>query len=337
MSATRQVGRIVSLASPAMDSPRLPTFFILGAGRCGTTSLAGQLRRHPGVFIPEIKEPSFFASSFQWVRDPWKYVDLYADVGDATHLGDASHIYLEDPKSPQILEAFFPGARFILMFRNPADRALAMYAQMVEWGYELEPTFERGLAAEDRRFESQRFRDHCPHSFWNFMYFRSGLFGEQVARYLERWPRDRFYATTMYEYLDEPARVTAEILAFLDLEPRDLGDVPHYGSSKGTRSRHLQYVERRLLRPLMRRNVPGASNLRDRVIAWNRGGERPKMQEGTRDELIARYRPDLERLNQFLAVDVLGREHAASRIPQADKERPGQVSGATPACEDHDR
>jgi hypothetical protein len=291
--------------------PRLPTFFILGAGRSGTTSLAGHLRCHPEIFIPAIKEPSFFASSFQWISDPGKFVDLYADVGAATQLGDASHIYLEDPKSPHILEAFFPDGRFVLMFRNPADRALAMYALMVEGGYERAATFEKGLAAEDERFESKRFRKNCPHSFWNFMYFRSGLFGEQVARYLDRWPRERFYATTMYEYLDEPERVTGEICRFLDLDDIDLGPVPHHGSSKGTRSRNAQYVERRLLRPLMRRNVPGAAVARDRLNAWNHDREKPRMQPGTREMLMERYADDLSRLHELLGVDVLGQEAAA--------------------------
>jgi len=295
------------------SSPSLPTFFILGAGRCGTTSLAGHLRRHPRIFIPAIKEPSFFASSFQWIRDPGKYVDLYADVDCATQLGDASHIYLEDPKSPQILEAFFPNARFVLMFRNPADRALAMYAQMIEGGYESASTFEKGLAAEDSRFESERFRKNCPHSFWNFMYFRSGLFGQQVARYLERWPRDRFYATTMYEYLYQPERVTAEISEFLGIDQVDLGSVPHYGSSKGTRSRHAQYVERRLLRPLTRRNVPGAGAARDLLNGWNHTATKPTMRSDTRELLMERYTADLKRLEELLGVDVLGQELAAAR------------------------
>ena len=44
----------------------LPNFFIPGAGRSGTTSLAGALSRHSNVFIPEMKEPSFFSESFQW-------------------------------------------------------------------------------------------------------------------------------------------------------------------------------------------------------------------------------------------------------------------------------
>ena len=191
---------------------RLPNFFILGAGRCGTTSLAQHLRGHDQIFIPEIKEPSFFASSFQWVSDPGKYIDLYRDGHEALARGDASHVYLEDPKSPEILEAFFPDAKFVLMFRNPADRAVALYAMMLEHGYEVHRTFEKALAAEDRRFESSKFRKTCPQSFWNFMYYRSGLFGEQVARYLERWPRDRFYATTLYDYLAEPDVVVGEIL-----------------------------------------------------------------------------------------------------------------------------
>ena len=97
------------------------------------------------------------------------------------------------------------------------------------------------------------------------MYYRSGLFGEQAARCLGRWPRDRIYATTMYEYLAEPSRVTSEVCDFLGIERTDLGEVPHHGSSKGTRLRHAQFLERRLLRPLMRRRVPGAAAARDRL------------------------------------------------------------------------
>jgi hypothetical protein len=297
--------------------PRIPTFFILGAGRSGTTSLAGHLRRHPGVFIPEIKEPSFFASSWQWVSDPGKFVDLYADPGDATQLGDASHLYLEDPKSPQIIEAFCPDARFIVMFRNPADRAMAMYSLMLEGGYEQHRTFEKALAAEDARFQSDRFRNNPPHSFWNMMYFRSGLYGEQMARYLERWPRERFYATTMYEYLDDPSRVVGEILDFLELPARDLGDVPHYGSSKGTRSPKAQYIERRLLRPLARRKVPGTAWMRDRLIRWNRNAERPAIKPETRERLLADYAADLELLERLTGVDVLAKE-SASKDAHAD-------------------
>lgn len=290
---------------------QLPNFFILGAGRCGTTSLAQHLRGHDQIFIPGIKEPSFFASSFQWVSDPGKYIDLYRDGHEALARGDASHIYLEDPKSPEILEAFFPDAKFVLMFRNPADRAVALYAMMLEHGYEVHRTFEKALAAEDRRFESTKFRKTCPQSFWNFLYYRSGLFGEQVARYLERWPRDRFYATTLYDYLAEPDVVVGEILGFLGVDAAELGPVPRSASSKGTRSVPAQYLERRLLRPLERRKVPFVGEARRQVITWNRGVDKPTMQAETRERLMELYRPDLAKLNDLLGVDVEERELAA--------------------------
>jgi hypothetical protein len=293
------------------EQNRLPNFFILGAGRCGTTSLAQHLRGHDQIFIPEIKEPSFFASSFQWVRDPGKYIDLYRDGHEAPARGDASHIYLEDPKSPEILEAFFPDARFVLMFRNPADRAVALYAMMLEHGYEVHRTFEKAFAAEDRRFESTKFRKTCPQSFWNFMYYRSGLFGEQVARYLERWPRDRFYATTLYDYLAEPEVVVGEILEFLGVDAAELGPVPRSASSKGTRSVPAQYLERRLLRPLERRKVPFVGEARRQVIAWNRGVDKPSMQADTRERMMELYRPDLAMLNDLLGVDIEKSELAA--------------------------
>ncbi len=285
----------------------LPNFFVLGAGRCGTTSLTEHLRRHPDVFIPAIKEPSFFAESWQWVRNPVDYADLYRAAG-APLRGDASHLYLEDPSSPRTIRAFFPDARFVLMFRNPAERAVALYATMVEHGYEHHRTFERALAAEDRRFSSKRFRRSCPHSFWNFMYFRSGLFGEQIGRYLDIWPRHRFYATTLYEYLASPDRVIREVLEFLEAAPADLGPVPHAASSKGTRSPGVQVLERRVLRGLERRRIPLAGAARSRLVCWNRTEAKPTARPETLAKLTTWYRADLAILNERLGVDIGGSE-----------------------------
>lgn len=75
------------------------------------------------------------------------------------------------------------------------------------------------------------------------MYFCSDLFGEQVPCYLVIWPPNYFFATTMYENLRVPVRVAGEICDFLAIKRVDLGDVPHYGSSKGARSQHFQSGE----------------------------------------------------------------------------------------------
>ena len=46
-----------------------PTFMILSAPRCGTTSLVSYLRQHLDVFTSSPKEPPFFESEFEWGLD----------------------------------------------------------------------------------------------------------------------------------------------------------------------------------------------------------------------------------------------------------------------------
>jgi hypothetical protein len=287
-----------------MSSIKLPNFFILGAGRSGTTTLAAVLREHPEIFLSTPKEPTFFSDPFQVTRTPIKYAKLFTGADEFSAVGEASHAYLSHPDAAQTLRAFFPNARFIVMFRNPADRALAMYSYMLENGYELHRTFERALAAEDHRFTSERFAQHCPHYFWNFMYFRSGLFGEQVDRYLELFQREQFHFTTLYDLQRDPAGVLGAIEAFLGVSPQPVDQLPRYGSSKGVRSIPLQYVERSVVRRLARHNVPLMNTTRQRLNAWNRGSP-PTMQPETRARLLAGYATDLARLTELTGVDVL--------------------------------
>lgn len=284
---------------------RLPNFFILGAGRSGTTTLYFVLRDHPEVFLPTPKEPTFFSEPFQVIRTPIRYAKLFEGAADAKAVGDASHAYLSHPDAAATLRAFFPDARFVVTFRNPADRALAMYSYMLENGYELYPTFERALAAEDRRFASARFARRCPHYFWNFMYYRSGLFGAQVARYLELFGRDRFYFTTLYDLQREPSQVIGEIETFLGVTPTPIGELPRYGSSKGVRSIPLQYAERTVIRRLARRHVWPMPAVHRWVNRWNRGNP-PTMRPETREALLERFAPDLALLHELTGIDVLG-------------------------------
>ena len=183
---------------------------------------------------------------------------------------------------------------------------------MVANGYEVHRTFERALAAETRRFNGARFRQNCRQSFWNYMYYRSGRFGEQVVRYLDIWPRERFYATTLHEYVVSPERVTTEIASFLGLDAEDLGAVPRSNPSMGTRSIAVQLVVRRLLQPLAHGNVPFSATARHRLNVWNRGAERPRMRQETRIELMEMYRPDLDQLHSLLGIDLEASERSVA-------------------------
>jgi len=295
----------VTATASELPAGTLPNFFILGAGRCGTTSLVRALRAHPEIFVPEIKEPSFFASSWQWVKNPVTYAELYREAGSARAIGDASHLYLEDPQSAPTLKAFFPEAKFVLVFRHPTDRALALYSMMLEGGYEWLPTFEAALRAEERRYSSSRFRRRCPHSFWNFMYFRSGLFAEQIERYRRHFPSERFLYTTLRRLVESTDEELARVHRFLGVGPRSVREFPRDGTSKGVASIPLAWIERRVLRPLSRRTGGILEPARQRLVRFNRErGSKPTMRDETRRRLDADYERDLERLVELAGIDL---------------------------------
>src|SRR5687768_6539126 len=81
-----------------------PNFLIVGAARSGTTSLYNYLLQHPKVFLPKIKEPSFFSfanarldfnvGNNNHVTNPEKYFDLFSSASHYVSVGEASTPYL---------------------------------------------------------------------------------------------------------------------------------------------------------------------------------------------------------------------------------------------------
>src|SRR3990167_9603139 len=111
----------------SFEKIKKPNFFILGAPRCGTTSLSTYLREHPNVFFSFPKEVNFFSSdiySSTLCSDISSYLKLFSN-SEEIHLavGEGSVFYLASNCAvPSILQ-FNPQAKFIVMVRNPVDMA----------------------------------------------------------------------------------------------------------------------------------------------------------------------------------------------------------------------
>ena len=119
-----------------MQSFNVPNLFILGAGKCGTTTIYHYLMRHPSIYMSRIKEPTHFCRLFQVVKNPIEYYQLFDGAKGESFIGEASHAYLTDPSSCRVIKALFPLAKFILILRNPADRAYSLYNHMRYHGFE---------------------------------------------------------------------------------------------------------------------------------------------------------------------------------------------------------
>lgn len=124
---------------------RMPNLFLIGAGKCGTTSLHSYLSAHPEIVGAREKEPSFFVDNQelrQWqlmesmrpaATDLEAYLDLFGPGAErARYRLESSPTYSSYPDFtgiPERIAAASPSARLIYLVRNPVDRAISHYWQ----------------------------------------------------------------------------------------------------------------------------------------------------------------------------------------------------------------
>src|SRR4051794_34667074 len=102
----------------------LPNFVIVGAPKCGTSSLARWLMQHPEVYLVPEKELHFFTGF--WDQGIGWYENCFSPNGQRA-IGEASPSYLADHTAHERMASVIPDAKLIAMVRNPIDRAYSHY------------------------------------------------------------------------------------------------------------------------------------------------------------------------------------------------------------------
>jgi hypothetical protein len=277
----------------------LPNFFILGAGKCGTTTLHAGLRQHPQIFLTTPKEPTFFCRQYQIVKNPVDYFALYQAVTHETIRGEASHVYLTDPESAPLLAGLFPEAKFMIILRHPTDRAYSLYHHNRRSGTEMLRTFELALAAEDSRSKSDHFPQYSTQYLYNFLYFRSGCFAEQIERYFALFDHRQFHFLTLDEVKNDPENTMQRIGNFLDLPvdpeskftPTNEGVTTPYSA---TLEKWWQRLEKFCKGPLQNPIRLGLNAFNSRPL--------PPIAPKTAAALDERFAPSLNRLHELTGI-----------------------------------
>ena len=105
----------------------LPNLIVIGAARCGTTSLHRYLNLHPEIEMSPVKEPQFF-NDWNWDRGLAWYEDQFP--ASAKIVGESSPTYTAHPVHPHVPErmaSVVPDARLIYLVRDPIERLLSGY------------------------------------------------------------------------------------------------------------------------------------------------------------------------------------------------------------------
>jgi hypothetical protein len=209
----------------------MPDFILIGAHRCGTTSLFHYLSEHPRIVPACKKEVHFYDLRYQdgedWYRAhfPLRILQRLSKLRDARGFltGEASPYYLFHPAVPARVRLGSPEARLLAILRDPAERAFSHYKRMVRKG--VEPlTFEQALDQEperlageeeklltDPRYRSKRHRQYS--------YASRGRYAEQLERWLEHFPSEQLLVLTLEALEKDPEATMRRASAHLGLPP----------------------------------------------------------------------------------------------------------------------
>jgi hypothetical protein len=204
------------------DQPRgLPGAMIIGAMKCGTSSLHNYLVQHPDVVEPLRKEVHYFDVNFG-CGERWYRAHFGREDEPGLNL-DSSPYYLYHPLVPQRAHALLPDARLIVLLRDPVRRAYSQYWHQVHQKRET-LSFEDAIAAETDRVgvEAERLaRGEIERSVVHqrFSYLGRGRYAEQLEAWLGVYPAGQLRVWRFEDLIADPLVVTNDVLAWLGLAP----------------------------------------------------------------------------------------------------------------------
>lgn len=298
--------------SPSGIGIPLPGTFLIGAAKSGTTALAEALRAHPEICMASRKEPHHYLFESppdftgrgddqglaRWaVPDAATFASLFDHYDGEPVVAEASVFYLYRPDAIERIERERPGARYIVMLREPAARARSAHRHLVRDGREPE-SFSRALDLEPERIDAG----------WEYgwHYVAVSRYAEQLDRLFELVDRERVHVEFYERFEQDPVRVQERIADFLGVSRRGvLERVPRVNISGVPRSRTLHrlldqpraYLPDRVVDQLGR--MFRLRELRARLLERNlegRGAEPPRAApDGAADLAAARRRLGRER------------------------------------------
>lgn len=220
----RRLARRRQAPSPTRGGT-LPDFLIIGAQKCGTSSLFRWLGQSPHVTLSSRKEVHFFDLQFDegvdWYRSYFPPPARRSDGrGQRAPVGESSPYYLFHPLAAQRVRDVLPDVRLIVLVRDPVHRAVSHYYHEVGNGFETLP-LPAALDREEERLagEAERIVAEPGYTSFNhrhFSYKARGAYVDQLEAWSALFPRERFLVVGSERLFERPREEMERIFGFLE-------------------------------------------------------------------------------------------------------------------------
>ena len=212
----------------------LPEFLIIGAQKCGTTSLYSNLCEHPKIGPAFEKEVRYFNNHYEkglnWYKAHFPLVVTKKMVGwkDGIDLvsGEGEPSYLPNPVVPQRVFDLIPNVKLIVMLRNPVDRAYSHFQHRSRRGREHN-SFEQVVAADKEQLRSGwnnlPTADNKRLGNLHYSYLPRGIYVDQIRSWMKIFPKNQFLIIRAEDFFSNSQVIYDEVLDFLGLPGYRLG------------------------------------------------------------------------------------------------------------------
>lgn len=290
-------------------------FMVVGAARSGTTSLYHYLKGHPGIFLPEVKEPNFFSNvtsvndsdyeipepgisyHMKVIRSEEVYKELFQSAEPDQLKGDVSPSYLSNASTARRIYEHNPDAKIIMTLRNPVRRAFSHYLMNVASGYDKNESFDLALQAETL----QAWSGGNDYLGWS-------SYADKVRSYFDVFPREHIMLLIFEEWVSDPAKTIEQVFEFLEVDRTFSPDFEQ---------KHNEKIAYKNLKALNFLRKPGIKKVVEKMMPK---GTRDKLKESLfqtdnmqidldaelETKLLEHFRPDVEALESITGKSLTG-------------------------------
>lgn len=301
------------------DPPRhsdrgMPNLFVIGAMKCGTSSLHHYLGLHPEISMSSIKEPMYFLP--EDFRASWRHSPVamsreeYLALFDAraSIRGESSTLYSAYPLwdgIPARIHAEVPDAKLVYLVRDPVERIPSAWVQMVQGGRDASLRTAEGpkpLAEQIGDFED-------PENIYTW----PGMYMTQIGQFLDYFPSEALLVVDSDELRGDRESVITRVFRFLGVDPdfTDPGFLEERNPSRAKKVESGAYIRLTRSRALRRAVdlLPGA--FRERAIRKVRGSlavqtAKPELTDDLRRRLEDHFRAEVAELREFTGQEFAG-------------------------------
>lgn len=268
----------------------LPNLIIIGAMKCGTTSLHSYLNQHPEIQMSRQKELDFFVDRYNWDLGLDWYQSQFK--GNAKIYGESSPNYSNYPSMPNVARRMYdlvPQTKIIYLVRDPIARMISHYIH--KYSARIE-----NLPIQKALIEHQA-------------YLSRSLYYFQLEQFLAYYPPSQILVIAAEDLYEQTALTLRRVYEFLEVDPSFYTWQSEIALHRSIRKRRqtelahwlintspLRAIDR--LPPNLRWPIEGLIN-----YFFAKPIAKPKLSDILRDELTERLRNDVKKLREFTGYD----------------------------------